>query len=343
VVVSLKMRMENYFRTNAVLRRRLAVAIIAICIAFAGTAPAVRAQQNPAHETGIPGVSHVDRDLIYGMYSGLALLMDVYHPAKSNGFGVIYIFGSGWSAPLDYGARPLKNSAEGLAALAFPLVQAGYTVFAIDHRALPRFHWPAEIEDAQRAVRFVRYRAKQFGINPARIGAVGYSSGAHLASLLGMMPGTGDANDSDPVQQESARVQCVIGAAMPSDLAMLGKVKQGMMVLSAFLGKPMPATPAASAAILKQLDEASPVHFVRSSAPPTLLIHGDADDVVPYEESEQFEKALEAAHVPSKLITVRGGTHQSIIQLQSDEYRSQVVQWMDEYLKHAVPGKSGSD
>jgi acetyl esterase/lipase len=265
--------------------------------------------------------------------------MDVYHPAKPNGFAVIYIFGSGWSAPLDYGARPLKNSAEGLSALAFPLVQAGYTVFAIDHRAAPRFHWPAEIEDAQRAVRFVRFRSKQFGINPARIGAIGYSSGAHIASLLGMMPGAGDPNDNDPVQQQSARVQCVIGAAMPSDLALLGKSLQGMMLLAAFLGKPVPSTSAATSAILKELDEASPIHFAKAGAPPTLLIHGDADELVPFDESEAFEKALENAHIPTKLITVRGGTHQSIIQLQRDEYRVQLVQWMDQYLRH--PRTSG--
>jgi acetyl esterase/lipase len=330
-------RIRSKFHSYALTAAGIAASLLALALP-----PRAQQKPGPSQDSGILGVSRVDRDLIYGMYSGLALLMDVYHPAKPNGFGVIYIFGSGWSAPLDYGARPLKNSAEGLNALAFPLVQAGYTVFAIDHRALPRFHWPAQIEDAQRAVRFVRYRAKQFGINPARIGAVGYSSGAHIAGLLGMMPGAGDANDSDPVEQQSARVQCVIGAAMPSDLSALGKVQQGMIVLAALLGKPMPATPATSAAIMKQLDEASPIHFAKSGAPPTLLIHGDADEVVPFEQSQQFEKALEAAHVQTKLITVRGGTHQSIIQLQSDEYRSQLVQWMDEHLREAAGAKRGT-
>ncbi len=343
MAVNRKTHSERKSRNRCTFQKS-ALAVLTIAALFAMLAIQLHARQSvaPSRDSGIAGVSHVDRDLIYGMYSGLALLMDVYHPAKPNGFGVIYIFGSGWSAPLDYGARPLKNSAEGLNALAFPLVQAGYTVFAIDHRALPRFHWPAEIEDAQRAVRFVRFRAKQFGISPGRIGAVGYSSGAHLASLLGMMPGLGDANDGDPVEHQSARVQCVIGAAMPSDLSSLGKVQQGMMVLSALLGKPVPANPAATAAIMKQLDEASPIHYAKSGSPPTLLIHGDADDVVPFEQSQQFEKALEAAHVQTKLITVRGGTHQSIIQLQSDEYRSQVVQWMDEHLREAAGAKRGT-
>lgn len=309
-----------------------ALALICVSGALAAVAATPALQ---AAESAMPGVAHVDHDVIYGMYSGLALLMDVYRPVKPNGFGVIYIYGSAWSAPTNYGARPLKNSAEGLQALAFPLTQAGYTIFAIDHRAAPRFHWPAEIEDVQRAVRFVRYRAKQYGINPARIGAIGYSSGAHLASLLGMMPGggTGDAVERDPVEAESSRVQCVVGVATPSDLSHVGDSQEALALLSVFLGKPVAANPAASSAIYKQLDEASPMHYIKAGDAPELLIHGDADELVPYEESVAFEQALEKVHVPAKLITVRGGTHNSIIQLQSDEYRAQIVQWMDEHLR----------
>ena len=301
--------------------------------ALSGASRSASSRPLQGAESAMPGVAHVDHDVIYGMYSGLALLMDVYRPVKPNGFGVVYIYGSGWSAPLDYGARPLKNSAEGLQAMAFPLTEAGYTVFAVDHRAAPRFHWPAQIDDVQRAVRYIRYRARQFGINPARLGAIGYSSGAHLATLLGIMPGAGDPNDRDPVQQQSSRVQCVIGVAAPTDLAHIGTNEEAILLLTAFLGKPVPPNPATNSAMFKELDEASPVHYVKPGDPPILLIHGDADDLVPIEESQEFERALEKAHVPTKLITVRGGTHQSIIQLQSDEYRAQIVQWMDEYLR----------
>src|SRR5262249_55245328 len=150
------------------------------------------------------------------------------------------------------------------------------------------------------------------------------SSGAHLSALLGLMPGAGDSADRDPVQQESARVQCVVGVATPSDLSHVGNNAEAIMLLSAFLGRPVPANPAASSALFKQLDEASPLHYVKAGAPPILLVHGDADELVPIEESQAFEQALEKAHIPTKLITVRGGTHNSIISLQSDEYRAEI-------------------
>ncbi|MCH7475257.1 MAG: alpha/beta hydrolase, partial [Gemmatimonadetes bacterium] len=71
------------------------------------------------------------------------------------------------------------------------LLDAGYTVFTINHRAAPRFRYPAAVEDAQRAVRFIRHNAQRYGVDPDRIGGYGGSSGAHLVSLLGTMDGDG--------------------------------------------------------------------------------------------------------------------------------------------------------
>src|SRR5262244_2610117 len=126
----------------------------------------------------------VDRNVVYGMYSGTALLLDVHYPAKPNGFGVIFIPGSGWSAPLSYAAPPLKQS-EQVGMYVPSLTDAGYTVFAITHRATPTFRYPAQFEDAERAVRFMRANAAKYGIDPGRIGGAGGSSGAHLMSMLG--------------------------------------------------------------------------------------------------------------------------------------------------------------
>lgn len=271
------------------------------------------------------------------MYSGLALLMDVYRPEKPNGYGAIFIEGSGWSSSPEYGARELKDGPEQWSALAQPLIRAGYTIFAINHRAAPRFHSPAQVEDAQRAVRFVRFHARQYGVNAARIGAVGYSSGAHLAMLLGLIDGAGNSDDRDPVQRVSARVQCVIGGGTPSDLGHVGNNPAALALLSAFLGERVPPDPPQGSAVYRKLEQLSPMHFVKAGDPPILLIHGDADELVPYEASLAFQAKLEAAHVPVKLITVKGGTHNSVVQLQSDEYAGAIVQWMDENLR---PGKA---
>src|SRR5881398_1164187 len=87
----------------------------------------------------------IESNVLYGMYSGLALLMDVHYPEKPNGYGVIFISGSGWSAPQEYSAEPLKQGSQ--ARLYGPrLTAAGYTVFSISHRAAPRFRYPAQVE-----------------------------------------------------------------------------------------------------------------------------------------------------------------------------------------------------
>ncbi len=88
-------------------------------------------------------------------------------------------------------AKPLKQSVH-VEVEGIPLVAAGYTVFTVNHRAVPRFQYPAAVEDVQRAVRFIRYHAVDYGIHPNRIGAVGGSSGGHIVSMLGVLDGEGD-------------------------------------------------------------------------------------------------------------------------------------------------------
>lgn len=127
--------------------------------------------------------ARVEKDVVYGMYSGLGLLMDVYRPAQSNGIAIVAIQGSGWYSPIRYDAAALNAHPE-VIRHAERFAAAGYTVFAINHRQAPRFRYPAPIEDAQRAVRFVRFHASDYGITSDRMGAWGSSSGGHLVELL---------------------------------------------------------------------------------------------------------------------------------------------------------------
>jgi len=317
------------------IRGILIVLAVSATVPFTSFAPASAIATRQNELAKIDGVAKVDRDVVFGMYSGLGLLMDVYHPEKPNGYGLIFIEGSGWSSSPEYNARQLKSGVEQWSAFALPLIHAGYTVFDIDHRAAPRFHAPAQVEDAQRAVRFVRYHAKQYGVNAARIGAVGYSSGAHLAMLLGLLDGTGNPDDRDPVQRASARVQCVIGGGTPTDLEHVGNNPAALALLSAFLGESVPPDPPVNSPVYRRLEQLSPLHFVKPGDPPILLVQGDADELVPYEAALAFQAKLQAAHVPAKLITVKGGTHNSVVQLQSDEYAAAIVMWMDENLRRA--------
>src|SRR6266850_4569929 len=184
-----------------------------IAASLLAAAPVCAQTTNPSNE-------HVEKNVVYGMYSGLALLMDVYRPAKPNGIGVVYMGGTAWHAPLTYDAAPLKDRVS-LRPATRPLVDAGYTVFVINYRTASRFRYPAPVEDAQRGVRYVRHHAGEFGVRPDRIGAAGHSSGATLALLLGVLDGNGNPQDPDVVERESAKVQAVVSLAAPTDFVTL--------------------------------------------------------------------------------------------------------------------------
>ncbi len=99
------------------------------------------------------------------------------------------------------------------------LLRGGYTVFMINHRATPRFHYPEPVEDVQRAVRFVRHNAARFGVDPGRLGGVGESSGAHLIALVAMLGAPAIPSDRDPVNAQPATLQAVATRAAPADLS----------------------------------------------------------------------------------------------------------------------------
>lgn len=248
--------------------------------------------------------ARVEKNVIYGMYSGTALLLDVHYPAKANGFGIVFIPGSGWNAPLGYAATPLKESPQ-VAMYVPSLLQAGYTVFAITHRATPTFRYPAQIEDLQRAVRYIRHNASRFGIDATRIGGAGGSSGAHLISLLATMDGTGDSTDTDPVNRESAKLQCAVARAAPIDMFQMGP-GLGAPLVALVLGARVDDTTPNGSPEYKTAWAASPVNYVTADDPPMLLIHGDADRTVPFHQSEIMEAALKKVSVPVKLIRIEG-------------------------------------
>lgn len=273
-----------------------------------------------------------ERNVIYGMYSGLALLMDVYRPEQPNGRGIIFVAGSGWQAPLEYNAVGLKDGTAQTGAWLPPLLHAGYTVFAINHRSTPRFHYPAPLEDVQRAVRFVRHHAKQYGIQPIPLGALAGSSGAHLIGLAAMLAAPGIKDDSDPVNRQSATLQCIALRAAPTDFNRMGTAAGGAMSMLMQLPTASPATANAYAA-------ASPITHVSRSAPPTLLLHGDADETVPFQQSVAMEAALRGANVPVKLVTVPGGAHGPSFAIKGKthphlpSFTGEVVRWFDQHLR----------
>jgi len=250
----------------------------------------------------------VETNVVFATYSGLALLMDVHKPETPNGFGIIVVNGSGWYRDLGYDATLLKQSAEFRPATQ-KLVAAGYTVFVVTHRASPRFHIPDAVQDVQRATRFVRANASRYGIRADRIGALGGSSGGHLVSMLGTRDAGGDSSSPDPVERESAKVQCVVAFYPAIDLARI-QTPEGLTAISLGMAIRPPGPNATGVSLAaRQFRDASPVTHVTPDDPPFLLVHGDADKTVPFEQSEIMEAALKNAGVPVNLVRVAGGGH----------------------------------
>jgi acetyl esterase/lipase len=288
--------------------------------------------------------ARVERNVVYGMYSGLALLMDVYRPAQSNGIAIVAIQGSGWYSPMRYDAAPLKARTE-VIRHAERFAEAGYTVFAINHRQAPRFRYPAPIEDAQRAVRFVRLHASDYGITSDRIGAWGSSSGGHLVELLGTMDGKGDTSDSDPVNRLSAKVQAVVALFAPADMSSMFSTTSRAGTVSALMGFAYQDPSAGPPGAARPDDfenrlyrEASPVTHVTADDAPMLLMHGDQDLIVPIKQSETMESSLKQAGVKVSFIRVPGGKHGPNFQFQAGDPRlpdhlAEAVRWFDAQLK----------
>jgi acetyl esterase/lipase len=304
---------------------------VAVLTALLALPPAVRAQpEQPA----APKFA-LTEDVIYGRKYGMALTMDVYAPKeKANGVGVIYCMSGGWVSgkPVDPFAVPLLKR----------LVDRGYTVFAVYHGCQPKFTIPEVLEDMHRAVRFVRHNAKKYGIDPDRLGISGGSAGGHLSLMQGVHPLPGNTDDRDPVNSESSKVAAVGCFFPPTDFLNYGKegeVALGGGTLKAFR-PPFDFWERDKATnklvVIEDEDrrkaigkEISPVYHVTKDSAPALIIHGDADRLVPIQQAELMIAAYKKAGVPCELVVKKGAQHgwPGI-----DKDVLTIADWFDKYL-----------
>ena len=275
------------------------------------------------------------QDVIYGRKFGTALTMDVFTPKKdAKGLGVILIVSGGFFSSHD---AILPRFLQ-------PLTDRGYTVFAVVHGSQPRYTVPEIIQDINRSVRFIRYHAKDYGVDPDWIGITGASAGGHLSLMLGMAGEKGDPQAKDPVDRESSRVQAVACFFPPTDFLHYGKPGDEKIYATDH------APPYRAAFDYRELDkksmlwvpisdpkrlqeiarQISPVSHVTSDDPPTLIIHGDKDQLVPLQQSELIVEKLKKAGVKTELIVKKGAGH-GWLGLEKDI--SQLVDWFDKHLK----------
>jgi acetyl esterase/lipase len=189
-------------------------------------------------------------------------------------------------------------------------VARGFAVAAINYRLSQHAAFPAQIEDAKAAVRWLRASAARYGYDPDRIASYGSSAGGHLAAMLGT---TGDVKAFDVGANlgVSSRVQAVVDFFGPTDFRQMDAHRLSPQAMvhdtpdspeSQLVGGPIRDNP-------EKVARANPITYVSKDDPPFLIIHGDADLLVPHHQSELLEAALRKAGVPVRLVTIEGGPH----------------------------------
>jgi acetyl esterase/lipase len=274
------------------------------------------------------------RDVIYGRKAGLALTMDVFAPKKEpNGNGIIFVVSGGWFSRPDR-IQPL---------FLLEFLRRGYTVFAVVHGSQPKFTIPEILEDMHRAVRFIRYHAKDYKIDPDHVGIIGASAGGHLSLMQGTagLPGNPDA--ADPVDRCSSRVQAVTCFFPPTDFLNYGKPGHELTVdtlqapftaavdfkeYDRKLARYVPIKDADKVRdILKKI---SPITHVTADDAPTLILHGDEDVLVPLQQSQAIVAKFKEVGVPAELIVKKGVGHGWVTMIAD---LKPCGDWFDRYLR----------
>ena len=253
-----------------------------LCVAMASRSLRAEDVLPPLH-AGTFGQQRLD--LVYGHKDGMALTMDVFEPKSDRkGVALLLIVSGGWVSQ--------HMPPQDMAAFFRPFIDAGYTVIAVRHGSSPKYLIPEIVEDVRKAHRFVHENAKQLDIDPDRIGVFGFSAGGHLSLMLGTTANDRAGNKTGP------SIAAVAAIFPPTDLAPY--MEEGNPLKERF--------PALKFDIKKSSDY-SPLLQVSPPDAPTLLVHGDKDELVPLWHSEKIRDAMTAANIPNQLIVIEGAGH----------------------------------
>ena len=247
----------------------------------------------------LPGGFEVQQDVPFGKAGGRTLYLDLLRPKRRGARprpAVIYLFGGSWNS----GSRD-----QGLLPMAL-LARRGFVTACIDYRLSREARFPAQVQDCLCAVRFLRARAGDFGVDPKRIALVGLSAGGHIAAIAALTSGRPEFEGDGGWAAFPSDVQAAITWSGPSNLLDLSRWHGSQMspgtAQAALLGVAPGVDPQRAA-------YADPATYASAGAPPFLIVHGAEDRLVPPSQAVHLHKALQDAGVDARLLIVPGKKH----------------------------------
>src|SRR5215831_16569123 len=278
----------------------------------------------PRQVPGIPlrsPVHELETDVVYAEVDGVPLRYDHYRPLGTTRPvpAVVFVHGGGW----------MRGDPSQAAGNALHLARRGIATIAISYRLAPAHRFPAPLDDVRRGLRWVRAHAEQLGIDPARIALLGVSAGAHLAVLAHLAWDVAPLAPDLPadLRDVSESVRAVIAHYGPYDLA-----RRRSDMVDALLGGKVDDA--------EWTRLASPIAHAAGATAPMLLIHGTADQLVSWRESERMHAALQEAGKSSELLVLEGAPHAFQIQWRG-EANQRANAAMDAFLdRHLRPASA---
>jgi len=232
-------------------------------------------------------------DLVYGKGGDADLLLNLAQPEADGAVhpGIVIIHGGAWRA----GNRRMHDE------LARELAKRGYVAATVSYRFCPQYTFPAQVEDVKCAVRFLRAHADEYHLDPQRIGAIGFSAGAHLSMMLGTLDADAGLEGEGGWADQSSKVQAVVSFFGPTDFVSAFPEESSRLV-SDFLGGTQQEQPAAY-----QL--ASPISHVNRGDAPMMLFQGTLDNLVRWTQATRMAEALTQAGVSGRVELLIGKGH----------------------------------
>jgi len=264
----------------------------------------------------VDGVT-MDEDILFSETEHGPLLLDVYRAEDAEDVqpGLVLFYGGGWR----------DGRKDQLRVYAQHFAQHGYVVATPEYRLREAGHWPNSIHDAKAAVRWMRAHAEEYGVDPERIGVMGNSAGAYLAMMVAYTPDVPAFEGDGGWPEESSAASAVVNIYGPADLT--EPERRDHSLLTSYMNGYFDEIP-------DKYEEGSPIRYVGPDTPPTCVIHGTVDMLVPVHQSDWLVEALQEHGVPHYYSRIEGWPHaMDVVERVNRHTRALALAFFDEHLK----------